>query len=312
MGLTAEQLEMRRSMVTASDTYVLAGEGYSDQSVLGVYLSKVSDVPPWPGNVYTRVGEMLEPMLMQLLAEERRLTLTQGETERHPIMSWIGATPDRNVVDSKGRRYAVVEGKVVLNPRSAAYWGELPPDRVVIQTTIQMIVTRTRRAFIPALLLGDFRIWELELDDRSLAPALLEMDQDFWESHVVPRVPPDPEATEASAKALRELYPRVKGGIVHASESVEEVARAYFEAAREEQTAAERRLGAENALKAAIGEAAAIEGDGWRASWSERKGSVSWKQAFEALGPKVDPGVLEQFRGETSRTFKCAPMTKGR
>jgi len=311
MGLTAEQLEMRRSMITASDTYVLAGEGYSDQSPLQVYLSKVSDSPGWQGNVYTRIGEMLEPLLMDLLAEQRGLTLTQGTTERHPIIPWLGATPDRNVVDEKGRRYAVVEGKAVMNPRSAAAWETMPPDRVVIQATIQMLVARVRVAYVPAIVLGDFRIWELELDNENLGPALLEMDEEFWTTHVVPRVPPPPDATEASARALRELYPRVKGGLVRASQEVEEAAREWFAADRQLTEIAARQLAAENLLKAAIGEHAQIAGDGWMASWLPRKGSVSWKKAFEALGPKVHPAVLEQFRSEETRTFGCKPIKKG-
>lgn len=310
MGLTAEQHAIRKTMVTASDTYVLAGEGYSDQSPLRVYLEKVSDVEPWAGNVYTRVGEMLEPLIMDLLGEQHGLTLMQGTTERHPIISWLGATPDRNVVDEKGQRYAVVEGKAVMNPKSAAHWGAMPPDRVVIQATIQMLVTRTRRAFVPALLLGDFRVWELDLDERDLGPALLEMDEAFWHDHVLPRVPPPPDATEASARALKELYPRVKGGLIRATPEADEAARAWFAACAELEAAETKKLAAENALKAAMGEHPQIAGDGWLASWLPRKGSVSWKKAFEALGPKVPPSVLEQFRGDETRTFGCKP-TKG-
>jgi len=298
-------------MVTASDTYVLAGEGYSDQSPLRVYLEKTTDVEPWSGNVYTRVGTMLEPLLMDLLAEQRGLTLTDGTTERHPLIAWLGATPDRNVLDDSGKRVAVVEGKAVMNPRSAAHWQSTPPDRVVIQATIQMLVTRTRMAYVPALLLGDFRVWELELDERDLGPALLEMDEAFWHDHVLPRVPPPPDATEASARALKELYPRVKGGLVRATPEIEDAAREWFAARRTIEDAEARLQGAENVLKAAIGEHAQISGDGWLASWLPRKGSVSWKKAFDVLGPKVTAGVLEQFRNEDTRTFGCKPTTKG-
>ena len=75
-----------------------------------------------------------------------------------------------------------------------------------------------RRAVVPALLMGDFRVFWLELDDRDLAPALLEMDQAFWEGNVLPRVPPDPDDSEATSRTLEQGYlalaARFKGAII--------------------------------------------------------------------------------------------------
>ncbi len=308
--LTDEQLAMRKTMVTASDTYVLAGEGYSNQSPLQVWREKTGDVAPWEGTTYTRIGNLLEPLLFELLAEEIGLTMIDGVTERDPLRPWLGATPDRLVLDSDKTCTAVAEGKVVLSPSSAKKWKELPPDRVIIQGTIQMIVKRVRKLYVPALLLGEFRYWEIELDSQNLGPALLDMDQQFWEGHVVTGIPPLPDASEASARALKELYPRVKGGLIRASADVEDAAREYFQARKALEPLLAAESAAENKLKAAIGEHAGIEGDGWRAAWGERKGSVSWKKAADELLKGTPAEVFEQFRGAPSRVFDCKPTTK--
>lgn len=310
MALTAEQYEIRRTMITASDTYVLAGEGYADQSPLLVWKEKVHGVEMTPKTVVQRMGDALEPLALDLLVEDRGLRLEACSTLRSELFPWLGATPDRIVLDSSGSRVAVAEAKAVTNPTQAAKWAAGPPPRVIIQTTIQMLVTRTRRAYVPVLLLGDYRCFEVELDDENLGPALLELDEEFWTEHVEARVPPDPDDTEASAAALRQLYPRVRGGMLRASPEVEEIARAYFEATRAFDEAKAKRTAAMNQLQATIGDHAGLEGDGWRAIWAERRGQISWKTACATLlKGRTTPEVFEQFRGEPTRAFSCEPVT---
>lgn len=270
--LSDEQLALRRTMVTASDTYALAGEGYDGQCSLSVYADKVAPAVRPPPTVVQRMGNLLEPLCVELLAEEKGLTIdTRSLTERHAIFPWLGATTDGRVTEN-GKVVAVVEAKAVIQWGGRVKWqGDLPADRVVIQATIQMLVNRVRKAYIPALICGDFRIYELELDDRNLGPALLEIDQQFWEGHVLPRIPPAPDASEASGRALRQLYPKVKGGIIAASDALEVAARSYFDGTAQAALADTRRQAAKNAIMAAIGEHGGMAGEGWKATWNETK-----------------------------------------
>lgn len=305
MSLTVEQQAMRRTGVTATDSVVIAGEPYFGRTSLNVYNEKIGAAPAWEGSVATRAGDHNEAFIMELLAEEYSLTLTQGTTERHSILDYILATPDRNVVDKNGSRIAVAEAKFV-GYRQAFRWDGGPPEAVIVQVTKQMIVTGQRIGYVAALLGTEPQFHVLEFHD-SLASGLLEMDESFWKGNVLPRVPPPPEATEEAGKALRDLYPKVKGDMLRASPDIEEAAREYFAAKRELEAMETRKLAAENGLKAAIGDAAGIVGDGWRAKWSDRRGSVSWKNAVEALMPSVDKKTFEQFRGAGTRVFNCDP-----
>lgn len=273
MSLSDEQLAIRRTMVTASDTYTLAGEGYDGHCALSIYADKVLQEPRKPATVTQRIGQLLEPLCIDLLEEERGLIVDRANvTNRHGILPWLGATTDGRIRDEQGNNTAVVEAKAVMHWGGRQKWqGDLPADRVVIQTTIQMLVERTRRAYVPAILGGEFRIYELELDDIDLGPSLLEMNQAFWERNVLPRCPPAPDASEGAARALRRLYPRVKGGILPASRAAEEHVRVYFEAMAAMAAAEKLKDGAKNALMAEIGEHGGIEHGAWRAMWNETK-----------------------------------------
>lgn len=266
MSLSLEQLEIRRTMVTASDTYILAGEGYEGQCPLTVYADKVAPVYREP-TFEQQIGNALEPIIIARLARDRQLTIdVTPHTKRHRILDWLGATTDGRIGHE-----AVVEAKAVLHWGGLSKWQkDLPADRVVIQTTIQMLVEGVRRAIVPALLGAEFRVYELELDDRDLGPALLEMNEKFWRNHVLQRRPPTPDASEASAAGLRRLYPKVKGEMVAASRAAEGWAAEYF-AAREQRKAAEIiEQQAKNNIMAEIGDRRGIEHNGWRATWWER------------------------------------------
>lgn len=309
MGLTREDLEIRRTMVTATDQVALAGEAPS-RGALAVYMDKVGPLPEVIDRPAAplRIGHHMEGLALELLSEEHELVLRRPcPTTRHPAIAHLGATPDARVMagaDPMASQVGVAEAKFV-GYRQAHKWGATPPDAVLIQVTQQMLVDRVQLAHIVALVGTDPRFYVVELDP-SLAAALVEQAEMFWTKHVVPRIPPAPDASEASARALKDLYPRVRGDVFKASPEVEEIAREYFAAGRDEDHAADRRKGAENRLKALIGDHEGIDGDGWSARWTERAGVVSWKKAFDALVARVGYGVdTEPFRGEPSRPFRC-------
>lgn len=311
MGLSAEQLEMRRTGVTATDMVVLAGEGHANASALSIYNDKIGVGAPWEGNRATRVGEHTESLIMDFLAEEKGLLLTQGVTERHAIFPWLLATPDRNVirhtegVDAKDSRIAIAEAKCV-GYRMAGKWMDdvVPPANVVIQVTVGMMVTGTRTSHVAALLGTEPKFYEVEFN-QPLADALLDLADTFWNKNVLTRTPPKPDGSEGSSKALGQLYRTVKGDTLKATKEVEMAARVYFEAKSRMEEAKKIVDAAENQMKAFIADNAGTAGDGWNATWSPRKGSVSWKNAFEELAPKVSPMELERFRSESTRIFSC-------
>ncbi len=124
--------------------------------------------------------------------------------------------------------------------------------------------------------------------------------------------PPAPDANEGSGRALRDLYPKVKGDMLRASPDIELAATSYFRAKAMRDEAVMVMTLAENGMKAFIADNGGASGDGWRATWFERKGSVSYKQALEAAKPDASKEWLESFRSESTRVFDCKPEKAGK
>jgi len=100
MPLTPEQLETRRSMIAATDAVILAGVYPGKKGPSSVYLSKVAEPEPDQEEALAlRLGNLLEPLAIELVAEERSLWVEPGETVRHATETWIGATPDAFAVE---------------------------------------------------------------------------------------------------------------------------------------------------------------------------------------------------------------------
>lgn len=282
--LTREQLETRRSMIAATDAVILAGVYPGKKGPSSVYLSKVAELEERDEQeaLALRLGNILEPLAIELVAEERNLVYAPGETVRHATESWIGATPDAFAVEpaakaltGKGspmRRLGVIEAKAVGRFRLSHWGDELDaiPDYVHVQVQWQLLATGLKTAYVSALLGLEHRSFVVEHDD-SLASALVEVCEAFWKNHVVAQNPPPPDGSEDAWKLVKRAWPKpTKGGLLWAPPAIEALAREAMKAGemRKKLEALEQQKKQE--LCALIGEAEGYEGDGWRAKWSYR------------------------------------------
>ena len=302
--LTTEQLAMRRTGLSATDMTVLTGTSpYAGRTPHDVYLAKVTDTPPSEQTRAMALGNLIEPVALKLLADERRLVIRPGETERHPILSWVVATPDGSVL-ADDERVAVAEAKAV-GFRMVERWGddgdpEGVPDEVRVQVAWQMIAARVRRAHVVAILGTDVRFYDVDHDE-DLACALLEMGEQFWTRHVVARRPPDVDGTEGAARMIRGLFRRARTGIVPAPPGSEALIAEYSRAAAALKVAEAARDEAKTRLCAAIGDAEGIETEDAIATWKERAGAPKYKELAKALG--ASEALIEQYRGDPTRVL---------
>jgi putative phage-type endonuclease len=273
--LTREQLETRRSMIAATDAVILAGVYPGKKGPSSVYLSKVAELEERDEEeaLALRLGNLLEPLAIELVAEERNLWVAPGETVRHPTESWIGATPDAfHVRQSSGARLAVIEAKAVGRFR-LSHWGEeldAIPDYVHVQVQWQLLATGLKTAYVSALLGLEHRSFVIEHDD-TLASALVEVCEAFWKNHVLAGKPPAPDGSEDAWKVVKRAFPKpTKGGLLWAPGPIEDLAKEALKAAemRKKWEALEQQKKQE--LCALIGNDEGYEGDGWRAKWSLR------------------------------------------
>lgn len=267
--LTVEQLRVRKSGLGSTDIVRLSGESPFG-TLHDVYREKVADDDPRPPTEAQSLGHRLEPVVCEMIAEKFGLSLRESGTERHPILPWALSTPDRLVVKADAC-VAVAEAKLV-GFHLASHWDdeEYPPPYVHVQSQWHMTVTRKPVCYVGALVGTEFRAYVVEHNE-DLSCALQEIGNNFWERHIVARVPPPPDGSEGARRMLRAAWPRATRGMLVATAPIDEVAIAYFDAKRQEDEWAEKRTLAEQQLCVAIGEHEGIEGDGWKATWKRQE-----------------------------------------
>lgn len=213
MGMTAEILEARRSHLGASETPVVLGYGqYAGSTPDRVYWNKVGPQPLDTDTPATAMGNDLEPALVQYAQRTLGETFITDPAECFQVMleglgeGILSATPDGILirhVNGSARRWGL-ECKAVMYGNPAIYqWGDpaaVPdkvPDDVIIQTQQQMAVWNLDVVWVPVLwCVGyrpEFRMYRVERDGELWDQAIAPQAVNWWNEHIVTRIPPGRE-----------------------------------------------------------------------------------------------------------------------
>lgn len=310
--LTAEDLALRRTGLSATDMTVIAGVSPYGRTVHDIYLDKMGLSEPVEQTPAMAFGLRVEKLALAILGEDRGLAITPGGTERHPETPWIVASPDGNVLHPQdGHRIGVAEAKAV-GIRMAYRWGEsgdpnAVPDEVRVQVQWQMVTTCTRMAHIVAIIGTDVRFYAVEHDEE-LATALIALGHRFWHEQVLAQRAPAIDGSEASARMVRGLFRKASAGVVPAPPESHGMVAEYLAAKAAADDAEKRKTAAQANLCALIGESEGIESADWIATWKERAGSTDWKSLAEKLG--ADKKLAEQYRREGTRVLTVKSKNK--
>lgn len=330
LGLTAEQLERRRTGITATDAVILSGAS-SWGHPLEVWEAKMG-APPKPATLAMQMGNAAEPVIMGQLRERYALKLWPGATVRHRIVPHFLATPDRFVNDTAiviepdgtlpngFTPAAVCEGKLVGFHLVKEWRDESDPtgrtlvfpDSVAVQTCWQMAITNTKRNYVGALLGGwrdeDFHAVAVDFNE-DLWLGLWEICDRFWVDHVLTRKPPPPDASDRAAEALGRIYPKIARPVLEEA-SDEEVAwmRRYLQLNAELAVLEQEKDLLANRLRANIADAEGLRNHELKATWTPQKGKHSIKKIAEHFG--LSEEALEQFRGEPTRVLRVGKLSK--
>lgn len=295
MSLTAEQKEMRKTGIGGSDMAAVCGL-HPYKSAMDVYLEKVgvTEEPDLSDNEAVEWGNRLEEAIAEKYAQKHRVRLLTHDTVRHPKHQWLLATPDRLVFNGGTAAQKGYEGKTA-GIRSAHRWGNdaeenTMPDEYRIQCHTYMEVFDL--PWDLAVLIGgqEYREYALE-PDKALQTRLIEMGEQFWTEHVEKHVPPAPDASEQTAKALVKLYPKDVGEYIPGGAEAEEWAVKLRDARNAIAQIDKDKTEAENNLKAIIGEAAGL-------ILPDPLGRITWKQSKDTA--KVD---WKAVAGDLFRNF---------
>lgn len=304
--LTAEQIELRKTGVGSSDIGAVAGlSPYA--SPLDVWLQK-RGLATVEENEAMRWGTAMEPVIASTY---ERAHLADGEvictsgTVRHADEPWILATPDRIVTDSRFCPVRLVEIKTVSH-RSAHHWGDAHddvPPWYRAQIEWQMLVTGVTTCDLAALIGGaELRVYRLT-HDPELAAMLVTIGRVFWR-HVEAGTEPPVDGSPAWRAYLEARFPRERGAMLRATPAAEEIAARLADARARKSAAEADEERAANELRAVIGEAAGVVGDGWQATWKAPKaGAPKWKDIATELGAEGRPELVARHTAPPTRRF---------
>jgi putative phage-type endonuclease len=233
MGLSKEQLELRRSGIAASEIAVLAGLSRWSSPV-AIYEDKIGMCPPRDESLAADLGTLLEEPLAKLYAERTGLHLAKSRTLRSKVQTIALATPDRIAFDAKRSTRALIAdpnecADAVKNVeiktttwRLRHEWGapgtDQVPDYYLAQCQWQMLVCGIRLTDVAVLFDRDeFSIYSVPYNEQ-LALGLVELAERFWVDHVLARQPPPPDASERYKEFLGRAFPTTNDVVLHLDE----------------------------------------------------------------------------------------------
>lgn len=278
-------LAQRKKGIGGSDIAAILGVS-KFKTALDVYLSKTTDQPEQKGE-HLYWGHALEnPIIDRFVQDTGALVIRQPEMRRHPDYEWAIANADALIMNGDTIE-AILEIKTSSAFKSRE-WGADDTDEVPIEYIAQvqwyMWIYNLQEAYIAALIGGNqYRQYHITRDDELIA-MLAEKAQAFWQNHVIPRIPPQPQNGEDAQK----LYQHDNGD---AAQADSDTLTAYAEL--KELKAQEKELKAqiaakEDLLKIKIGSYSAMQTNGntlftWKAQSSSRFDS----KAFQAAHPDL-------------------------
>lgn len=250
-GLPREEwLQARRQGIGSSDAPAVCGlDPY--RKPVQVYLDKLGLEPDRSDSEAAEWGRLLEDVIAGEFARRTGKKVRRfNAILQHEAYPWMLAEPDREVVGG-----ALLEVKTTGAGRLNEWENDQVPERVMVQVQHQLEVTGADLAYL-AVLIGGQRLLIREVwPDKELAKALVQIEDRFWNGHVVPRVPPPPDDSEAYSRAMAALYPGQAGATVELPPEASPLIDLYRNAQGLLRYWEQAKQRAENALKAMMGNA---------------------------------------------------------
>jgi putative phage-type endonuclease len=288
-----EWLIERRKGIGASDAAAILGlNPYSGP--VAVYSDKLGIGPDVIETEAMKWGRKLEPFVAQAFAERHPEYTIETPPEYHmvwhPELNFIFCTPDYYLKPVNGAQPGFLQVKTV-GSNAVRYWpDDNPPDRYLVQCIHEMACGGFEIEFLDALVGGQKEREYALTRDLTLEREIMRRLCVFWQDHVIARVPPPLDATVASDRLLKHLYPEA-GQFVRQADGAELVLLSEYTAVRRElNRIGEREDELANQVKERIGTDKGLEFPGGRVLWSSVAGrrTVNWKAVAEELNAPAD------------------------
>jgi predicted phage-related endonuclease len=193
----------------------------------------------------------------------------------------------------------ILEVKLVTSYRSHEF-GEPGSDQVppgiALQVHHQLACVPDAKQAHVAVFLGNlqFHRFVIPRDPETIA-SIEDIEADFWQNHVIPRIPPELDGSDAATDYLRATYPTDDGTELVATDDLEELVSQYSIARQMRESHAEEEEVLKQKVIEAIGDASRLVGQRFTISYKLAKGYdvTDYKAVVSEVRPPAD--VLAKY-----------------
>jgi len=255
---------------------------------LDVYLEKIGEAPPQEESERMYFGKVLE----EVVAQEYVRRTGKGvhcvqETIYHDTLPFLGANVDRLINDGQG----ILECKTA-DAYVKDQWGtpgtDQIPEAYLLQVAHQAKVYENRGiTYVDiAVLIGgnEFRIYRY-IPNKVLEDKITAIASNFWNNHVIPRVPPSPMTSDD----LITMYPKEGDSAAIATDEAILILNALKDVRGEMALLSKQEEDYKNQVRSLIASAARlIDSDGRRlASWTSQSTTRFDTTTFKETHPDL-------------------------
>ncbi|MGV7002496.1 YqaJ viral recombinase family nuclease [Priestia megaterium] len=311
--ITHEQwlFDFRSRGIGGSEAATIAGLGNPKyDSSLKVYQRKIaSTYQAEPSGEAAEMGHIMEPVIRDIFKSRH----PEYEVSRSNFMwqsierTHCQANVDGVIYDPVKKSFGVFEAKNLSEYRSKEFGEKTFAMQYQIQIMHYMYCLGLEWGWFAIMLGGQkYREYYIERND-AFIESLMKLEDNFWYNHVLASIPPEPDGSEASKKALQELYDlsdiKDKTEILTLSEEVKGLTDAYEYYKAEEAKASNEKEKVMQQLQALLGtyQTAQIEGDEKKIHWSI-------KRTFDAV--KVRESHPDLYKEYIKPKFDSASFKK--
>jgi putative phage-type endonuclease len=285
----------------SSDIATIAGLN-PHKSAFQLYLEKVGEAEEAPETEAQLFGTLFEAATAAVYAHKHGCRLDEfADILTHPKYDFLTANPDRVVVDLERLIEIKTTGMGGIKHWETAEAGGLtPPQHVILQANWYLGFLGWEHADILLLQFCEGFTHPDRYVEFAVAfdPELFELSEklavNFWQNHVLARVPPEAVDAEEVSDYLTRIYKAPTDEIIDSTVELDQAAARLKYATEQETHWKQQKIIEDNALKGAIGDKAGIRGKDWVYTWKKTKsGGVDWQRLAESH--QLSPQDLEQF-----------------
>lgn len=281
-----EWLELRRRYIGGSDAASVVGLN-DYQSPYALWTEKMGIAPAFEGNLRTRVGTELEPVIAKLFEEETGKKVQNCNFSLiNDAFPWAVADVDRMVIGED----AILEIKSTSALNMKHYKNGDYPARFYVQVMHYLAVTGKQKAYL-AVLIGnsDFRIFEIERDESEIA-ALMEAEKQFYGYMQSGEEPP---ANAVDVESIELAHPSSNGTSIELF-GQQNIMREYLELKARIAALEKEADGIAAVLKQDMGDAEKGTDGEYIVTWANRTRTTFDKKAFQKDNPNIDLSKWEK------------------